>query len=167
MKVSYLAGMDVSTAGLIAQRTVMNVASENLANLNTTRTESGDPYRRQVVSLEAQKLPATLSASPAPLPGIGLDRTDPMHLQPVGLESPLAQSALGVVGKVSEDQSEFPSVYDPGHPDADENGMVRMPNVDLAQEMVTLLAASRAYEANVAALQTARKMAEGALSLAR
>ncbi len=167
MKVSYLSGMDVSTAGLIAQRQVMNVTAENLANINTTKTESGDPYRRQVASLAAEPLPGQISASPLPVRAIELETTNANHMQPPGLV-PLSKDApVGVSAKVSEDSSEFPSVYDPGHPDAGPDGMVRMPNVDLATEMVTMLAASRAYEANVAALQTARKMAEGALSLAR
>ncbi len=167
MKVSYLAGMHISTAGLVAQRQVMNAASENLANLNTTRTETGDPYRRKIVTLAAESLPPLLSATPMRDPGMGLDRTSGGHLEPTPLVTLSKESPIGVRGQLGEDPSEFPTVYDPGHPDADENGMVRMPNVDMAQEMVALLAASRAYEANIAALHTARKMAEGALGLAR
>lgn len=140
MKVSYLAGMNISASGLLAQREVMNAAAENLANLHTTRTESGDPYRRKVATLASESI----------------------AVEPRG-----AEAAVGVRAELSEDASEFPTVHDPGHPDADENGMVRMPNVDLAQEMVTMMAAARAYEANIAALQSAKKVAEAGLNLAR
>lgn len=149
MKVSYLAGMNVSASGLAAQRAVMNATAENLANAQTTRTETGDPYRRKVVSLSEDPITFTDALAGA-APGAVTE-----------------ERANGVKATVEEDLSEFPQLYDPGHPDADEAGMVRMPNVDTAREMVNLMVASRAYEANVAALQASRKLAESSLNLAR
>lgn len=166
MRISYLTGMNVSASGLAAQRAVMDAAAENLANAQTTRTPEGGPYRRKVVPLTAEVQPFTVitaeDASPA-----GLAATDPDHLGPDGAASMTAQEAMGVAARVETDTSEGPQVYDPGHPDADADGMVRMPNVDTAREMVTLMVASRAYEANLAALQASRRLAEASLNLAR
>lgn len=177
MEVRYLAGMNVSKSGLAAQRRQMDVAAENLANAYTTRTESGDPYRRKTVAFETSpveeetpgsgRTPALplVSSEPAPL-----TTTDRAHLDrrpvvtlPVGTPP----APLGVAATVGEDASDFPTVYDPSHPDADENGNVRLPNVDAAQELVTMMVAARAYEANISALGAAKGMAEAALDLAR
>lgn len=165
MRISYLTGMNVSASGLKAQRAVMDAAAENLANAQTTRTPEGGPYRRKVVPLAAEVQPFTVvteEASPA-----DLQRTDPDHLGHDAAGRSVGQEAMGVVARVEEDSSEGSQVYDPGHPDADANGMVRMPNVDTAREMVTLMVASRAYEANLAALQASRRLAEASLNLAR
>lgn len=168
MKVRYLTGMEIAARGLAAQRQQMDVAAENLANLHTTRTESGDPYRRKLVSFEVSPIDLPEGKSPLPQDPVPLLHTHPQHRDGQRLGAAAAgRSPEGVVAQQGEDASEFPTVYDPGHPDADENGNVRMPNVDLAEEMVTLMAASRAYEANVAALRSARSMAQAALDLIR
>lgn len=146
MKISYLAGMNVSASGLAAQRELMNATAENLANAQTTRTETGEPYRRKVVAFSEDAALGGTAGSATAAEGAGL---------------------TGVQATLAEDTTEFPQLYDPGHPDADASGMVRMPNVDTAREMVNLLAASRAYEANVAALQASKKLAEASLNLAR
>ncbi len=166
MKVAYLSGMNISASGLAAQREAMNAAAENLANAQTTRTASGDPYRRKMVPLAAdpRSFDVENRSAAARLP---LDRTNPDHIQPSPRPTSSRATLAGVRASVAEDMSEFPMVYDPGHPDADEDGMVRMPNVDVAHEMVTLMVASRAYEANIAALQAARKVAEAGLNMAR
>ena len=166
MKVSYLSGMNISASGLTAQRQAMNAAAENLANAQTTRTASGDPYRRKVTPLSVDRQTFQVETGLAGN-GLSLDRTDVHHIQPEARTGSSQVTLAGVRASVEEDMSEFPMVYDPGHPDADAEGMVRMPNVDTAHEMVTLMVASRAYEANVAALQAARKVAESSLNLAR
>jgi flagellar basal-body rod protein FlgC len=166
MKVAYLAGMNVSASGLAAQREVMNTVAENLANAQTTRTANGDPYRRKVVSL-SQETGSFENRLPAEALSGVLARTDEAHLEPQATAAAPQETVAGVRADVTEDPSDFPEIYDPGHPDADDEGMVRMPNVDTAREMVTLLAASRAYEANVAALQAARRLADSSLNLAR
>jgi flagellar basal-body rod protein FlgC len=167
MKVSYLAGMEVSASGLAAQRAVMNAAAENLANAQTTRTEKGEPYRRKIATLSQEAVTFESTLPSAELEA-AMSRTQEGHLEAKGQpDKTTSETAQGVKATIAEDVSEFPTVYDPGHPDADENGMVRMPNVDTAREMVTMLAASRAYEANVAALQAARRLAESSLNMAR
>jgi flagellar basal-body rod protein FlgC len=163
MKVSYLAGMNVSASGLAAQRTVMNTAAENLANAQTTRTETGGPYRRKIAYLSEE--PVSVQDG---VPSAQLDSDGSVKGTVTGVASRTDSATVSAVkATVTEDTSELPEIYDPGHPDADDDGMVRMPNVDTAREMVTLLAASRAYEANVAALQASKKLAESSLNLAR
>src|SRR5512140_771218 len=157
MKVSYLTGMEVSASGLAAQRAVMNAAAENLANAQTTRTEKGEPYRRKIATLAEQPVSfaermvgaaqaasaggasagtagATAgSAATGGSKGAQITRTDPAHLSASAAPAPLQTgTATGVKADITEDPSAFPEIYDPGHPDADENGMVRMPNVDTA-----------------------------------
>ncbi len=135
---------DISASGLAAERQRMEVVANNIANAHTTRTPGGGPYRRQQVVFAA----ALQSALGGAASGVG----------EVG--------GVRVVG-IQPDLSALPRVYSPGHPDADEDGFVTMPNVKLPNEMVDLMTASRAYEANLKALRTFKKMAEQALSLLR
>lgn len=130
---------DISASGLTAQRLRMDTVANNLANVNTTRTERGGPYRRQMVLFEART-----------------DRTQGSHV------------GAGVrVRSIVEDNDPFKLVYDPAHPDADAQGYVHMPNVNVVTEMVDMISASRAYEANVAALNAAKSMAMKALEIGR
>jgi flagellar basal-body rod protein FlgC len=119
----------------------MDVIANNIANVNTTRTAEGGPFKRQLVVF-AQKNEA----------------------QGSGADAAASQTGVDVVGVVA-DQSPDKLVYDPSHPDADANGYVHMPNVDVVKEMVDLMAASRAYEANVTAIQEARAMGNATLGL--
>jgi flagellar basal-body rod protein FlgC len=132
----------ISGSGMSAERYRMEVIANNIANANSTRSANGGPFRRQDVVF-AEVLGAATRPDTAP--------------------------ALGGVQAVEliEDQTELPRVYMPGHPDADAEGFVRMPNVQLPIEMVNLLTASRAYEANLRAAQTFRQMNEQALGLLR
>jgi flagellar basal-body rod protein FlgC len=116
----------------------MDIIAQNIANANTTRTEDGTPYRRKtLVFQEREGTPFS------------------QYLSRASRERFLSGNAAGGGVKVTavvEDQSPFREVYDPGHPDADENGIVQMPNVDIITEMVNMISATRAYEANVTAL---------------
>lgn len=134
----------ISASGLAAERFRMEVVANNIANANSTRTPEGGPFRRQDVVFSAL-LDDRLNSTGAGNPHLG------------GVE---------IVG-VQDDQTEFPRVYSPGHPDADASGMVTMPNVNLPIEMVNLITATRAYEANLRVLRSFNQMAEQALSLAR
>jgi len=132
----------ISGSGMSAERFRMEVTANNIANANSTRSANGGPFRRQdVVFAEVLGAATRPDGSPA-LAGV---------------------QATELV----EDPTELPRVYMPGHPDADAEGFVRMPNVQLPIEMVNLLTASRAYEANLRAAQTFRQMNEQALSLLR
>jgi flagellar basal-body rod protein FlgC len=131
----------IASSGLSAERMRMEVAARNIANAQSTRSEDGGPYRRQQVVFST-----------------ALDRAMRGADTANGLE--------GVqVAEVVEDQSELPKVYLPGHPDADSDGYVTYPNVKMAQELVDMMTASRAYEANLKSLQVFRGMMEQSLSL--
>ena len=131
--------LNVSATGLTAERLRMDVTAENLANAQTTRGADGQPYRRKEVLL--QEAPGSFGASLSKAMNAG------------GSQGGGVQVA-GVV----QDASPLKRVYDPGHPDADAQGYVSMPNVDTVTEMVDLIGASRAYEANVTAMQSAKSL---------
>ena len=143
----FFTAMEVSASGMTAERTRMNVASSNLANATTTETAQGGPYKRRDVVLSSVDGPGGVSGGQAG--GFG-------H----------AVSAVRVAGVV-EDQNLPRLEYDPGHPDANEDGYVAYPNVSVVEEMVDMITASRAYEAGVTALNTAVSMAERALVIGR
>ena len=135
---SFLSGMDISASGLTAQRTRMDVITENIANIDTTRTEDGNPYTRRMVVMEERN-------------------SDFASLLAAGMSS---EDYGGVrIAEIADDPSEYELVYNPSHPDANEEGYVRMPNVDLMQEMVDLMEAYRSYEANITAFQAYKDMA--------
>jgi flagellar basal-body rod protein FlgC len=144
--------LNVSATGLTAERLRMDVTAENLANAQTTRGADGQPYRRkEVVLSEVQS--GGFGAQLAKAVGAG----SASGSQPGGVE----------VAGITQDQTPGKLVYDPGHPDADAKGYVRMPNVDTVAEMVDLISASRAYEANVTAMNAAKQMFSKTLDLLR
>ncbi len=143
-------GLNISATGLSAERVRMDVTAENLANAQSTRGADGRPYRRKDVILE-QAGDGFAGALTTALGSRG------------GQRSPGGVQVAGVV----EDTTPNRRVYDPGHPDADGRGYVELPNVNPVTEMVDLISASRAYEANVTALQTAKSMFTKTLELLR
>ena len=140
--------MEVSASGLTAERMRMDVVAQNLANANTTRGVDGQPYRRKEVVLAERQAEGSFGAALAGAMNAG---------KPAGVE----------VAAIAEDQTPLKQVYDPSHPDADANGYVQMPNVDTVAEMVDLISAQRAYEANVTAMQAAKQMFSKTLELLR
>lgn len=145
---AFLSSINVSASGLTAEKLRMDVISRNIANVNTTRTAEGTPYRRQVVVFQEDENRMSFS-----------DYLTDASRKLIG-------SGVKVVG-INEDKTPFKSVYDPGHPDADEKGYVKMPNVDVMTEMVNMITASRAYEANVTAINSTKSMAMKALEIGR
>jgi flagellar basal-body rod protein FlgC len=144
--------LGISASGLTAERLRMDVSAENLANAQTTRGANGGPYRRKVVVLQE----AAGEGFAGALRGA------------MNVQGPAGQGPKGVqVAGIAEDAAPERLVYDPGHPDADQRGYVRMPNVNSVTEMVDLITASRAYEANVTAMQTAKTMFAKTLDLLR
>jgi flagellar basal-body rod protein FlgC len=137
---------------LYAQRLRLDVISNNVANAETTRTTAGGPYQRQDVVFTTQNnLPFIHNLLMA---NRDLDN-DPANLQGVK------------VSKIITDETEGPKVYDPTHPDADEEGYVTYPNVNLVVEMTNMLSATRSYEANLSVVDAARTMAQRALEIGR
>lgn len=164
------AAFDVSAAGLTAQRARLNVVSANLANAQTTRTAEGGAYQRRVLTVSAgpdgagsplfeQLLEAKRSGA------IEVTRTSPRHLQdPELVEFPGRHDSVSF--EVSTDTVTPGRLeYDPGHPDANADGYVQYPNVDVVKEMVELMAASRAYEANVTTINATKAMIKKALEI--
>jgi flagellar basal-body rod protein FlgC len=143
--------IDVAGSGLSAERLRMDVTSENLANAQTTKGADGQPYRRKEVVLQQAGAPGTFGSA----------LTAAMHRG--GSSGVRGVQVAGIV----EDGSALKRIYDPGHPDADKNGYVTMPNVNTVTEMTDLISSSRAYEANVTAMQTAKQLFTKTLDILR
>ena len=146
---AFLSSMNVVGSGLTAQQLRLDVVSENITNRTTTRTEGGGAYRRKMVVFEAEGERSPFQAA--------LDRA-------------LGRGASGTEGgvrvtEIVEDPSDFKLVYDPEHPDANAEGYVEMPNVDLMQEMADAMAASQAYSANVTAFNVLKQVAAKGLEI--
>lgn len=143
----FFSSMRVSASGLDAQTKRMNTISSNIANSETTRTENGGPYRRKDPLLAAQ--------------------TDRESFGEI-LQNEMDENIQGVqVQEIVEDTRAPRMVYNPGHPDANAEGYVAMPNVNPVEEMANMISASRSYEANVTALNSAKQMAQKALEIGR
>lgn len=142
----YLDSLNITGSALTAERFRTDVIMQNLANQNTTRTEDGGPYRRKQVVLREQQL---------------------TFKQELGKAMTKAENGGVIAEAVVDSENPLVPVYDPDHPDADEDGYVMMPNVNSAEEMVDLMAATRAYEANVTALNVAKSMALKALEIGK
>jgi flagellar basal-body rod protein FlgC len=138
--------LDISASGLTAQRLRMDVISNNIANATTTRTPEGGPYRRERVIFQ--------------------ERRNMFSFKDILTRSIDVGKGVRVVA-VEKDPAPFKLVYDPTHPDADQNGYVRMPNVNIVTEMVDMISATRSYEANVTAINTAKSMIAKAIEIGR
>ncbi len=132
---------NISASALTAQKTRMDVISANLANMNTTRTSEGGPYRRQAVVFKS-----------APAGRFGKE---------------LAKAEGVEVAKIIRDTKPPKMVYDPSHPDADESGYVALPNINLMREMVDMMLATRSFEANTVAINSSKSMFMKALEIGR
>lgn len=144
-------GFDISSSALTAQRFRMDVISSNIANADTTRGKLVDgrwvPYQRKLVTMEAKQS--------APF----------SHYLQASMNGAAGEGVR--VSRISEDEAPFKQVYNPTHPDSDENGYVQMPNVDVLKEMVDMISATRSYEANVTALNATKAMISKALEIGK
>ena len=143
---SFLDSMNITGSALTAERFRMNIALQNLANQNTTRTASGEPYRRKQVVFQER----------------GISFQDSLRTATAKVEGGGVR-----VTQVVESQRDFIPVYDPNHPDANEEGYVMMPNVNRTEERIDLMAASTAYEANLTALKLVQSLALKALEIGK
>ena len=139
---NFLQSLEISASGLYAQRRRMDVIAGNLANIETTHTKKGGPYRRKMVVM-----------SPKPVE----DFNKALTLQAEGVK----------IDDIVEDKSPFRKAYNPSHPDADKNGYLLKPNVDLVVEITNMLMARRAFEANISAIKSTKQMALKALEIGR
>ena len=137
-------GIDSTSSALQAEKLRMDIIGQNIANAHTTRGPDGKPYQRQTVQFESKILE------------LGRDQNGKM------------QTAQGVnIRNILTDETPGNLVYNPGHPDADEKGHVRLPNVNLTHEMVDLISASRSYEANLQVVRTSKQMAQQAMKIGK
>jgi len=141
----FMSAMKISGSALKAERSRINIASMNMANANTTRTIEGGPYRAKSVVFAAKPLDGSFQ-------DVYKGVTDKLRT---------------VEASFVEDKTPFKEVYDPSHPDADKNGIVKMPNVNTAEQMVDMMSARRDFDANVAALDAIKAMALRALDIAK
>lgn len=145
---AFLNSLNIAGSGLTASRLRMDIISENIANYSTTKTEDGGPYRRKTVVYEAIEDRSFGSILKDSING--------------------KQTNAGVqVSEIIEDPSDFNYVYNPTHPDADEDGYVAMPNVDITQEMLDMMSTTRVYDMNINALNSMKNMAAKALEIGR
>lgn len=144
-------GIDTAASGLTAERLRMDVISNNIANANTTRTESGRAYRRRFVVYQ-----------PREREPLSFEQT---LMKAVGVRQNTGEGVRAVA--IMEDPQQGPLVYDPGHPDANAEGYVEKPNVNVVNEMVDMITAQRAYEAGTTAINAAKAMATKALEIGK
>ena len=138
----FFTSLDISASGLSSQRTRMNVIASNIANLNVTRTPEGGPYRRKDVVFQTTKMPSFASQLDSAIIAEGVEVTE-----------------------IYGDTAPFIQKYEPNHPDADGDGFVAYPNVNVVEEMTNLVSASRSFEANVMIVQATKDMALKALQI--
>ncbi len=139
---NFLLSLEISASGLYAQRKRMDIIASNLANIETTRTQKGGPYRRKMVVMSTK-------------PFEDFDRILTLQVEGVKIDD------------IVEDKSPFMRVFNPRHPDADKEGYLLKPNVDLIVEITNMLMARRAFEANVAAIKSTKQMALKALEIGK
>ena len=143
-----MSALEISASGMTAQRLRMDVISQNIANITTTRTGDGSPYKRKTVLIQEMTDVKPFS-----------------HYLNTILNRPPGQGGGVRVQRIVEDETPGPLVYEPAHPDADEEGYVEMPNVNIVTEMINMIAASRSYEANVTAVNITKGISSKTLEI--
>lgn len=146
---AFLSSLNIGGSALTAQRYRMDIISQNIANAETTATQTGQPYYRKMVLMEERTEKAGF--------GSYLDQHSARLNQPAGVR----------ISKIVEDERAFKLVYDPSHPDADQEGYVRLPNIDMIKEIMDMMSASRSYEANVTSINAIKSMAVRALDIGK
>ena len=146
---AFMNSMSIVGSGMTAQQLRLDIISENITNVNTTRTEAGGPYRRKLVVMQEQALSPFQSALQKALNGVE------------------GQGGGVRVTEIVEDESDFKLVYDPTHPDANEEGYVEMPNVDLVMEMADAMAANQALSADITAFNVLKTVAAKGLEIGK
>jgi len=140
-----MTALDIGASGLTAQRAQLNVISMNMANIRTTKTETGGPYQRKSVSFESTPVYSPFDQA----------MQDQLNRNLEGVK------VLGVI----QDQRPFKQVYDPGHPDANDQGYVFYPDINVVEEMANMMQAMRGYESNVQTIESAKRMFQKALTI--
>ncbi|SNX55525.1 flagellar basal body rod protein FlgC [Thermoanaerobacterium sp. RBIITD] len=145
----FLNSIDISASGLTAERLRMDVISQNIANVNTTRTSSGGPYRRKLVVFKEID-----------------DQNNFGNMLDIAKGAYIGRG-VEVTAIIDDNKTPLNRIYDPGNPDADNMGYVSLPNVNVVSEMVDMISATRAYEANVTAVNSSKSMIQKALEIGK
>jgi len=151
---------EISGKGMSLQRMRLNAVANNIANANTTKGPDGQPYKRDVVivnAVQANSFGNELDSQ------IGMTGVDNMHID--AFESPENSAANVLEAHLTKDNSPARMIYDPSHPDADEDGYVSMPNINIVTEMVEMISAQRGFEANASVIESAKNMARDSLDI--
>ena len=144
---AFFRSLDISGSGMTAQQYRMDTVAQNIANIDTTRTAGGEPYRRKMVYFQ--------SKSPANISFVDYLQGESLRYEPRGVR----------VKRVDDDQSQLKAVFDPSHPDSGDDGYVYYPNVDTTKEMVDMMSATRSYNANLTMFNAMKDMAKSALDI--
>lgn len=152
---------NISSQGLSVQRQRLSATAKNIANVNTTKDIDGKPYRREIVTVKAIKGSQFESELKNQLQ---LEATNPAHTSGVISGNP-ASSPNALIAEISRDNSPPRLIYEPSHPDANEDGYVAVPNINIVTEMVEMITAQRAFEANASVIESAKNMARDSLEI--
>ena len=152
---AFFSSMNIVGSGMTAQQARLDVISENITNMNTTRTEAGGAYRRKITVMEAESGKDGFRKALSNAARRGRTVSNRGYEQAGGVR----------IVEIAEDQSELPLVYDPTHPDANEEGYVEMPNVTLVAEVTDAMAASQAFNANVTAFNALKQVVQRGLDI--
>jgi flagellar basal-body rod protein FlgC len=159
------ASLNISSSGLSAQRRRIDTVARNLANIETTRTETGGPYQREIAVIAEVKPQGSFQAVLAKI-NSQIDLTNQRHMRPSDYSPQSGMDAGGVnIQEIAVDQTLPRMKYDPTHPDADANGYVAYPNINVVTEMVDMIGASRAYEANLTVVDATKKLVKKSLEI--
>lgn len=162
-----LDSLNISASALYAQRVKMDTIASNMANVNTTRNPDGTPgaYRRKEVIFAAEYGKAVGNEMNVDESKMGSNNGNPILKGRISSDNPMISSGVRVVQVSEDNETPMQKIYNPTHPDADKDGYVEMPNINIVSEMVDMLAASKAYEANVTAIDTTKSMISAALRI--
>lgn len=160
----FFSTFNISAAGLSAEKKQLSATAENIANAKTTRTLDGTPYKRKVLSRKAISQPVHFSGA-LDLARMNLQTSSGRHINASGSSaSGLGPNRSRIETKVKE-TDEFRKIYEPNHPDADEEGFVAYPDINVVSEMLELISASRAYEANITVMNSTKNLAKRSMEI--
>ena len=160
-----LNAIQLGSQGLSIQRAKMNTVAKNIANAETTKTDDGGPYRRERVTVSEDKVKGSFNTH-LKRAGLDLQRTNSGHIRNRAKSiKGNAEFSSVEMNVIDDPDSGYKVVHDPSHPDADAEGYVKYPDIEIVNEMVDMMSAARAYEANTVAISTAKKMAEESLDI--
>lgn len=160
---AFLSNLDIPVSGMIAQRTRADIIAQNVSNADNTRTEDGTPYVRQVVIFEENKKYSNERGSVISFRTMLAERLE--ELKPLAGKTREVSGNGVVIPEIWEDPTPPTPVYDPTHPDADEDGYYYIPNVDVAEEQIDMLAATQSYTANLTIFNSMKSLAQKALTI--